>query len=209
MIVKICGITSINDALAAVGSGADMLGFNFYEKSPRCISRQTCQEIMQALPEGKVTTVGVFVNASAEQIISIMDDCGLDLAQLSGDEDPQILASLGTRAFKGLRPADEDSLQSDLARYPAHEGSPAWLVDAYRPGTFGGTGHTADWQLAARLAWQFPILLAGGLRPENVADAIAQVHPWGVDVASGVEISPGVKDHLKMQEFIKNAKLAG
>ena len=208
MIVKICGITSIDDALAAVGAGADMLGFNFYEKSPRCIRPSLCQQIISAIPAGKVFHVGVFVNMDVANILRIMKDCGLDLAQLSGDEPPQALHFLGERAFKALRPVDEDSLQADLARYPARKGKPGWLVDAYRADAYGGTGHTADWQLAANLAWQTPIILAGGLKPENVVQAIEQVHPWGVDVASGVEISPGVKDHEKMCTFVENAKSA-
>jgi phosphoribosylanthranilate isomerase len=208
MKVKICGITSIDDALAAVGAGADMLGFNFYEKSPRCISPELCKQVISAIPAGKVFHVGVFVNMDASDILRVMETCGLDLAQLSGDESPQALHVLGERAFKALRPADDDSLQADLARYPARKGKPSWLVDAYRPNAYGGTGHTADWQLAANLAWQTPILLAGGLKPENVAQAIEQVQPWGVDVASGVEISPGVKDHAKMCAFVENAKSA-
>jgi phosphoribosylanthranilate isomerase len=209
MIVKICGITNGKDALAAIEAGADMLGFNFYEKSPRYISPETCRKIMLHLPVSQVTGVGVFVNMPPEEINLILQLTGLHLAQLSGDESPADLAALHGQAFKALRPVDEDALQADLARYTAHKGAPAWLLDAYRPGSYGGTGVTADWRLAANLAAQAPILLAGGLRPDNVAAAVAQVHPWGVDVASGVESSPGVKDHTAMVEFIHNAKYLG
>jgi phosphoribosylanthranilate isomerase len=208
MKVKICGITTLDDAMAAIDADADMLGFNFYEKSPRYISPHACADIIADIPMGIVFHVGVFVNAEAADILRIIEECRLDLAQLSGDEPPQLLHFLGERAFKALRPVDEDSLQADLARFPARTGKPSWLVDAYRPDAYGGTGHSADWQLAANLAWQTPILLAGGLKPENVAQAVEQVQPWGVDVASGVEISPGVKDPYKMREFIKNAKSA-
>ncbi len=208
MQVKICGITNREDALAAVSAGADMLGFNFYPGSPRCISPETCAEIMRALAGYNVVTVGVFVNAAAEEIETTLQTYGLDLAQLSGDEPPEVLNRLGERAYKALRPADEAGLKAGLGRYPQRTLAPAWLVDAYRPGAFGGTGQVADWGLAAGLAAQAPVLLAGGLRPENVAAAIAQVHPWGVDVASGVELRPGKKDTQKMAAFIQNAKKA-
>ncbi len=209
MIVKICGITTLEDAQAAIEAGADMLGFNFYEKSPRYLTPQACRTITQKLPLHRVTTVGVFVNLPTLEIQHILQATGLHLAQLSGDESPQELAALHGQAFKSLRPSDNNALQADLSRYSPHKGAPAWLLDAYRSGAYGGTGQTADWGLAANLARQVPILLAGGLRPDNVASAIGQVHPWGVDVASGVESSPGLKDPAAMKDFIRNAKQAG
>lgn len=208
MKVKICGLKTYADALAAVECGADLLGFNFYPPSPRCIHPRECQRLVYRLRSAlgaypqKVVLVGVFVNAPLAQIRAILSECCLDLAQLSGDEPPQALAELGERAFKGLRPASSASLSRDLQRYPQPIATPAWLVDACRPGAYGGTGQEADWELARTLAEQAPILLAGGLHPENVHLALRQVRPWGVDVASGVEHSPGRKDAQKMAAFI-------
>ena len=208
MIIKICGITNPSDAITATAAGADMLGFNFYAGSPRCVTPEHCREIIRALPNPKPVCVGVFVNADVREIEQIVATCGLDLVQLSGDEEPQILTALKGRAFKALRPASFQVLQADLQRYPAHAGRPAWLIDACQPGFFGGTGQATDWSLAASLAKQAPILLAGGLTPQNVAEAITRVRPWGVDVASGIESSPGMKDPVKLENFIKNARTA-
>ena len=202
--VKICGITSLEDGLAAVEAGADLLGFNFYPPSPRYIQPQDCTRIINALKRTSrpVVTVGVFVNSPAGHIQAVLDECGLDLAQLSGDEPPEALASVGRRAFKGLRFRDPADLALTLRSYPPRPAAPAWLVDAYRPGEYGGTGQTADWSLARRLAELAPILLAGGLRPENVTDALRQVNPWGVDVASGVEDRSGHKSSALMTAFV-------
>jgi indole-3-glycerol phosphate synthase/phosphoribosylanthranilate isomerase len=205
--VKICGITTRQDALAAVDAGADMLGFNFYPKSKRYITPEACWRIVSALTQyaSRITLVGVFVNAGAAEIEAIADDCHFDLVQLSGDEPPEFLQALGLRALKGIRPTSLEEARTDAARF-ARPASPALLVDAYRPGEYGGTGHTGDWELAQKLAAQYPILLAGGLTPDNVAAAVAQVQPWGVDVASGVESSPGTKDPAKMQAFVQAAR---
>jgi len=209
MRVKICGLTSYEDAAAAVEAGADMLGFNFYPPSPRCIHPEDCRAWVARLRAAfsqRVVMVGVFVNASAAEVQAILDICGLDLAQLSGDESPETLQALGERAFKALRPASPQDLTASVSRYPLCSTLPTWLIDAFRPGEYGGTGQTADWSLARELARQFPVMLAGGLRPENVDQAIAQVRPWGVDVASGVEYAPGCKDHDKMAAFIQAAR---
>lgn len=208
MQVKICGIRSLEDAQAAIQAGADLLGFNFYPASPRYIEPKTCQEIVSALRQQPVSVilVGVFVNAASEQILETLERCSLDLAQLHGNEPPEVLKNLGQRAYKALRPVDLWALEDALERYPARFTPPAWLVDAHNPVAFGGTGQTSDWTLAAELAETAPILLAGGLTPDNVIQAINQVHPWGVDVASGVESAPGIKDIHKMRTFIKNAK---
>jgi phosphoribosylanthranilate isomerase len=208
MIVKICGITRYDDAQAAIQAGADLLGFNFYPKSPRYIDPLSADRLIRAIRErfAPVRTVGVFVNFPLETITKIMDDCGLDLAQLHGDEPPETLTALNRRAFKALRPKDTADLAQLMRSYPPKTGLPAYLVDAYRPGEYGGTGQPANWMLVRSLADTLPILLAGGLTPENVAAAIWQVHPWGVDVASGVEAAPGRKDPAKLAAFIKAAK---
>ena len=208
MNIKICGITTLNDTLAAVEAGADMLGFNFYPPSPRSIEPATCGTMVAALrARGAPTTmVGVFVNMPPDRVAAIMDECGLDLAQLSGDEPPSDLVMLGERAFKGIRPRDAVEAVTLAARYVVRGAPPVLLVDASAgAGQFGGTGQVGDWDAAAAVAAAHPILLAGGLRPENVAAAIAAVQPWGVDVASGVESSPGRKDAAKMRDFVRAA----
>jgi phosphoribosylanthranilate isomerase len=152
------------------------------------------------------TIVGVFVNMPPDRVAAILDECGLDLAQLSGDESPSDLMSLGERAFKGIRPGDIAEAVTLTARYVVRAASPVLLVDASAgAGQFGGTGQIGDWDAARAVAAAHPILLAGGLRPENVAAAIAAVQPWGVDVASGVEASPGRKDATKMRDFVRAA----
>ena len=209
MIIKFCGLTNLPDALAAADLGADMLGFNFYPISPRCISTQLCTSMVSEIRQNhpKIRFVGVFVDMESAAIQTILDQCNLDLAQLCGNEPPSALIKLGARGFKAIRPANLDALRSALGIFPRPPAPPALLIDAYRPGEFGGTGQTADWILAANLSRQLPILLAGGLTPENVHQAVQQVHPWGVDVASGIEKSPGIKDFQKMKAFIQAAKI--
>jgi phosphoribosylanthranilate isomerase len=221
MKVKICGITTLADALAAIDAGAELLGFNCYPQSPRYIAPQACTQIVSAITDyvlrianptkrktHSVILIGVFVNAPAAEITATLDACGLHLAQLHGDEPPEMLAALGKRAFKALRPVDADALANALRNYPPRSDAPTYLIDAYHPTMYGGAGQIGNWSLATMLAEQSPVLLAGGLTPANVATAVAQVMPWGVDVASGVESSPGVKDHAKMRAFIQNAKKA-
>jgi len=202
-IIKICGIKTVVDALAAVEAGADYLGFNFYAHSPRFIQMQDCAAITALLKKEypEIRLVGVFVNSPVGAINSIMGSCSLDLAQLHGDETPEFCAALGSKAFKAFR----GSPNGELAAYARYE-APAFLVDAAVKGAFGGTGATADWTAAAELASRYAILLAGGLNPENVAAAVRQVHPWGVDVASGVESSPGRKDAGKMRSFVQSVR---
>jgi phosphoribosylanthranilate isomerase len=208
MNVKICGITRYSDAQAAIDAGADMLGFNFYPKSPRYIDPLLAARMIGAIRSRSVPVqiVGVFVNSPVETILRIMDICRIDLAQLSGDETSDTLVQLNGRAFKALRPKDQAGLAQSLCSYPAKTGSPAFLVDAYRPDKYGGTGSLADWTLARTLAQTCPVLLAGGLTPENVSEAIRQVMPWGVDVASGVENTPRRKDRARMAAFTQAAK---
>ncbi len=208
MKVKICGITRYDDARAAIDAGADLLGFNFYAQSPRYIDPLSAAQLIEALKTScaAVQMVGVFVNSPLEAIVTIMEECGVDLAQLCGDESPETLAALNGRAFKALRLKEPTDLAGSLQCYRPKIGPPAYLVDAYRPGEYGGTGQTADWTLARSLAENYPVLLAGGLTPENVAEAIHQVHPWGVDVASGIEESPRRKDPGRLAAFTKIAK---
>lgn len=207
MHIKICGITNIHQALVAAEAGADMLGFNFYPLSPRFISLAACTHIMQELRNhGHATTgVGVFVNEKVTKIQAILDACGLDLAQLAGDEPAADLRTLGEKAFKAVRPAtvaEADQALRDFGRRSA----PALLVDARVAGSYGGSGHLADWTIARYLAERAPILLAGGLHPGNVAAAIRAVQPWGVDVASGVETAPGIKTSALINAFVTAAR---
>jgi phosphoribosylanthranilate isomerase len=151
----------------------------------------------------------VFVNLLPAEIEIILEGCGLDLAQLSGDEGPEVVLKLRGRAFKAIRPRDlSDARRLAGLHNPSVYRSdvPAVLLDASRPGVYGGSGHSADWAIGGALAGEMPILLAGGLRPDNVSEAIAAVHPWGVDVASGVERAPGVKDANRMASFVRIAK---
>jgi phosphoribosylanthranilate isomerase len=201
-IIKICGIKTLKDALTAIEAGADYLGFNFYPKSVRFIEKSACAEITSMLkPENpQIKLVGVFVNSSVEEIKDILQTCQLDLAQFHGDETPETFAQLAPHAFRAFRGIPESN-----AGYERDE-TPAMLIDAAVKGVYGGSGVTADWTAAAKLAKQYPLLLAGGLTPENVADAVRQVQPWGVDVASGVESAPGEKDAEKMSAFVKEVK---
>ncbi len=201
-IVKICGIKTLTGALAAIEAGADYLGFNFYPKSVRFIEKETCAEITSVLKREhpQIKLVGVFVNSPVDEVKNILETCHLDLAQLHGDETPEIFAQLAPRTFRAFR-----GIPSDISGYERND-APALLVDAAVKGVYGGSGVTADWSAAAELAKKYPLLLAGGLTPENVADAVRQVRPWGVDVASGVESEPGKKDAAKMSAFVKAVK---
>jgi phosphoribosylanthranilate isomerase len=197
--VKICGIKTLPDALAAIEAGADYLGFNFYPKSVRFIEKQACAEITSVLKKKypQIKLVGVFVNSPIEDMKDILESCSLDLAQLHGDETVEIWNVLDGKAFKAFRGVPEHI--NSFAR----SDSPAFLVDASVKGVYGGSGVTADWDGAAELAKKYPLLLAGGLTPENVAEAVSRVKPWGVDVASGVESAPGEKDAAKLSAFVK------
>ncbi len=224
--IKICGIKTINDAVAAMEAGADLIGFNFYPKSPRYVEVGMVRNIMSVMRQiGRVQSVGVFVNASVAEILATMETLGLNLAQLHGDETVEMLNQLDGKAFKAIRlPAPvvgqvsarsiSESVASsvypflksvDTIRYPLQESvlKPALLVDTAVKGVYGGSGVTADWDGAAELAKKYPLLLAGGLTPENVAEAVGRVKPWGVDVASGVESAPGEKDASKMMAFVQ------
>jgi len=200
--VKICGITNIDDALYAAACGADALGFVFYPGSPRYVAPDNAAEFIAALPPF-ITTVGLFVNASPAEVQATAARCGLDVVQLHGDEPPEDCRLGSLRVVKAFRVRDRDSLR-DVPAYSVA----AVLLDAYVAGSYGGTGHTFNWDLASELAQKMPVILAGGLQAENVAAAVRQVHPYAVDVSSGVEIEPGRKDPAKVKAFIQNAKHA-
>jgi phosphoribosylanthranilate isomerase len=197
--VKICGITRLDDALEAVRLGADALGFNFWAGSRRHVSPSDARAIVRRLP-AFVTAVGVFVDAPREEILSAVERSGVQVAQLHGDEPPALCASLPLPVVKALRVTDGRALAA-LASYEVA----SFLLDAPSAG-YGGSGATFDWSLAAAAAEVTPVVLAGGLTPENVAEAVRVVRPFAVDVASGVESSPGVKDPDKMRRFIAAAK---
>jgi phosphoribosylanthranilate isomerase len=200
--VKICGITNLADAQVAVEAGADALGFNFYEKSPRFVPPQTTAEISRSLPPFTLR-VGVFVNPAEELVRRAIGECGLNLLQFHGDEPPEFCTQFGLMSMKAFRVRDAGSLEG-LAKYRTD----AWLLDAYASDLFGGTGEKFNWNLAIEAQkLGKPVFLAGGLTPENVAEAIQQVRPFGVDVSSGVESALGKKDHAKVRAFIKAAKL--
>ncbi len=202
--VKICGITNLADAQQAAEAGADALGFNFYERSPRCIAPAVAGTIIRELPPF-VVKVGVFVDAPPERVFEAISQCGLNVVQFHGHEPPEYCTQFGVMTMKAFRIRDASSLEA-LSQYATD----AWLLDAYTPGQFGGTGERFDWDLAAQ-AQHFgrPIFLAGGLTPENVAEAVRRVGPYAVDVASGVETSPGRKDPAKVRAFIQAAKRSG
>jgi phosphoribosylanthranilate isomerase len=201
--VKICGITNLDDAQVAVEARADALGFVFYEKSPRHMTIPAAAGISNQMP-GFVMRVGVFVNALKETVVRATSECGLNLLQFHGDEPPEYCLQFNLMSMKAFRMRDAGTLK-EMKKYQTN----AWLLDACSPEAAGGSGEKFNWDLAVE-AQKFgkPIFLAGGLTPENVAEAIRKVRPFGVDVSSGVEISPGKKDHAKMRAFIKAAKAA-
>jgi len=203
--VKICGITNEQDARVAVEAGADALGFIMYRKSPRFVEAAVAKRIIDGLPPF-VAAVGVFVNEEAAAVRRLMDECGLTMAQLHGDESAAYCEGLGRPSMKALRLKDRGTFLA-LAEFQGRANVRAFVVDAFSDQAYGGTGQTVDWTLAAEAARASRILLAGGLTPDNVAEAIRQVRPYGVDVSSGVEVRPGQKDHAKMQAFIQAVRL--
>ena len=212
--VKICGLTNLDDAVVAAEAGADYLGFIFYPPSKRAADEKAVQCIashLRSLPNCP-QLVGVFVNVSAETIHQTLNFCDLDLAQLHGEEPIEDLHNppLKDRAYKAIRPKTKQAALDQSTTYTLLsplEHLPSLLIDGYHPDLYGGTGETSDWEMARRLTSTMPkLMLAGGLTPSNVADAIQQVQPWCVDIASGVEASPGIKDHATLKQFIFNAK---
>ncbi|MFZ1934444.1 MAG: phosphoribosylanthranilate isomerase [Thermoguttaceae bacterium] len=212
--IKICGITSVDDGLMVARAGANAIGLNFYPRSPRYISFDLAREIVAALPKG-IVKVGLFVNVPPADVCRAYSDLPLDLIQLHGDEPPEYLTQLGNRpvmrAFR-VRPGNFHPVVEYLARCRGLKVEPRLaLLDSLVPGEFGGTGQPVDWSTARQYAAQSglpPLVLAGGLTPENVADAIVAVRPTAVDVASGVESSPGRKDPAAVEAFLRAATAA-
>lgn len=205
MKIKICGITNTADAEVAVAAGADALGFIMYRKSPRWVEPAVARSIIAGLPPF-VLPVGVFVNAEAERVRILMDECGFALAQLHGDESALYCQDLGRPVLKALRLKDRGAFLA-LAEFQGRANVRGILIDAFSDQAYGGTGQTVDWTLAEEAARSTPVILAGGLNPSNVAGAIQVVRPYGVDASSGVEKSPGKKDHHKLKAFIEAARL--
>ena len=198
--IKVCGTTNLKDALFAVDSGADAIGFIFYKKSPRYILQKDAKDIVAKLPPF-VETVGVFVNETSDRVNRIAEQCKLTAIQLHGDESSAFCRRIKRRVIKAFRVKDNNSFKG-MADYDVS----GFLLDSYNEESKGGTGKTFDWNLALRAKKQGPIILAGGLNPYNVYTAIHRVKPYGVDVCSGVEKSPGIKDSVKIDEFIKSVR---
>ncbi len=195
--IKICGITDLDDALAAAGAGADAVGFIFYPRSPRCVSPRQALGIIRELP-CTVAKVGVFVNDDPERIEEIAAICGLDPIQPHGGETPDYCRRFpAPRVIKAFSPRTADDLEG-VGGYQVR----AILVDAFAPGLYGGTGKTSNWDLARTIGERYPLILSGGLNSGNIRDAIESVRPQAVDINSGVESSPGRKDHNKIREII-------
>ena len=199
--VKICGLTNLPDGLAATEAGAEALGFVFCDQSPRRVTVEAAAAIIRALPPF-IVKVGVFVNAPEDLVFRAIGQCALNLLQFHGDESPEYCLQFGLMSMKAFRVRDAQSLQG-LADYKTD----AWLLDAYAPDKVGGTGQQFNWDLALETQkLGRPIFLAGGLTPENVAEAVRRVRPYAVDVSSGVETAPGKKDDAKVRAFIQAAK---
>ena len=198
--VKICGITNFEDAAAAMDMGADLLGFNFYPKSPRFVTPEKAAQIINKLP-GFIDIAGVFVNASLEQIRETISRCKLDWVQLHGDETPQFcqsFLSLDVRTMKALRVKGQEDIERADSFF-----TDSILLDAFDPEKYGGTGLTFDWNIVGHISKR--VFLAGGINPDNAAAAI-ELGVYGIDVCSGVEAQPGKKDHKKMRKLFENIR---
>lgn len=202
---KICGITNIEDALVAVAAGADAIGFILYRKSPRYIEPMMVKQIVAQLPPF-VVPVGVFVNEEIKIVRDLMDDCGLALAQLHGEETATYCRELSRPVLKVLRLKDRSTFLA-LAEFQGRAGVRGFVLDACSDEAYGGTGQVIDWSLAREAARAATVILAGGLTPENVRQAVRAVQPYGVDVSSGVEVAPGKKDHEKVRAFLRAVKV--
>lgn len=205
--VKICGITNLEDALFAASCGADALGFIQYKKSPRYIEKKRAKEIIEKLPPF-VKSVGVFVNADLNDIFNAIDECGFDLVQLHGDEDSLFCKEVRKKrgVIKGVRIKDKESIRS-VSGFSSVVN--AFLLDAHVEGKYGGTGICFDWGLVNEVKKYGNVILAGGLTTEKISVVLKDIKPYGVDVCSGVEMSPGKKDKKKVEDFIKSIKIMG
>lgn len=199
--IKICGITRVEDALAAAAAGADAIGLVFYAPSPRAVSAEQARQIISALPPF-VTSVGLFVNASAQEVRAVLAEVPLDVLQFHGDEPADFCKQFGRPYLKALRVRAGDDLNALAAQWPEASGI---LLDSYKAGVPGGTGEIFDWSLIpTERSW--PLVLAGGLAADNVADAITRAAPWAVDVSGGVEQAKGIKDADKINSFVREVK---
>lgn len=202
--IKICGITNLEDATVAVEAGADALGFMFYDQSPRRIEVRCAAEIVRKLPPW-ILKVGVFVDPDPELVMTALGNCGLNVLQFHGNESSDFCTSFGVLSMKAFRVKNAESL-AEIGNYKTD----VYLLDSYVSGKQGGTGEKFNWDLAVEAKkFKKPIFLAGGLTPENIGEAIFKVQPYGVDVSSGVEFSPGKKDHQKIWDFVTNARNSG
>ncbi len=199
--IKICGITNLDDAMTAVEAGVDALGFVFVPDTPRHIHVELATHIIERLPPF-ITAVGLFVDDDSARIQAIADQCRLDIVQLHGNESPQFCRVLNRKIIKAIRIGSASSL-SHLSDYSVN----GFLLDTYVVGKMGGTGKVFDWKLASKAKKYGRIILAGGLNSDNVADAVHLVKPYGVDVSSGVEATPGKKDSNKVRKFIESVRL--
>ena len=204
--VKVCGLTNYDDAEAALQAGADALGFIFFQGSPRAIRADSANVWIRKLSDPAMK-VGVFVNAKIEEIVRTVELCGLGAIQLHGDETPHFVSGLKkmiqVRIIRAVRLKPGESVPHSVTA-----GANFLLIDRYKAGTYGGTGETADWEVAKQLTLlPVPLILSGGLSPENVREACEKVRPYGVDASSSLEKAPGVKDHARVKEFIANAKV--
>ena len=199
--VKICGITRPEDGVAAARLGVDAIGLVFYEKSPRHVSIEQAKVICEALP-GFVTVVSLFLNADEQQINQVLDKVAIDLIQFHGNESAEFCRGFSRPYIKALGMADNSALLSQMGTYADAR---AVLLDSHATGAAGGTGQAFDWQTVPEEVSQ-QIILAGGLKPDNVASAIQQVRPYAVDLSSGVEASPGIKDAALMAQLMKEVK---
>ncbi len=200
--IKVCGITNLDDALSAVEAGADALGFVFYSQSPRSIDSESAREIVRILPP-LVTSVGVFVNEQIEKVQEIAKYCFLDLLQFHGEESPEYCEWFSGRVVKAFRVQDSIPM-AEMKRYDVS----GFLLDTYSKDLHGGTGVSFDWSLVRESVMQKPVVLAGGLTPESVGEAIEKVHPYAVDVSSGVESSLGCKAPEKIRQFVRAVREA-
>lgn len=200
--IKICGITNLEDALAASDAGADALGFNFFKKSPRYVEPEKAAEIITRLPPF-VMPVAIFVNEREDKIRDIMFTTGIKVLQFHGDERPEFCGRFAARAIKAFQVKDKESLKQMV-----HYHVSGLLLDSYRDGVRGGTGTTFDWHLAVVAKTFGRVILAGGLTPDNVSEAVKLVQPYGVDVAGGVEKEKGIKDHAKIKKFVTAVRKA-
>ncbi|MBI3560750.1 MAG: phosphoribosylanthranilate isomerase [Gammaproteobacteria bacterium] len=199
--IKICGITRVEDALVAAEAGAHAIGLVFYPRSPRVVTLPVAKTIVAALPPF-ISKVGLFVNATLDEINPVLAELSLDCLQFHGDETPAFCQQFSRPYIKGIRMLPGINLHAEVPRYATACGV---LLDTYDPSLYGGTGHSFDWSLIPPDLPK-PVILAGGLTPDNVAAAIRQVHPYAVDVSGGVEASKGIKDHARIRAFIHEVR---